>query len=113
MEVPKLPSLSNNAVKLKLHLSSQDCSTGLKRQVSGPTVPKLPPFPPQYGCDVKQITKAHQNQDKSGELATQASEGTNPAPGGFILTCTHFTLIPGHTNFLQMRLALLSPQVMG
>lgn len=29
------------------------------------------------------------------------------------LTCTHFTLIPGQTNFLQMRLALLSPQVMG
>lgn len=29
------------------------------------------------------------------------------------LTCTHFTLMPGHTNFLQMRLALLSPQVMG
>lgn len=29
------------------------------------------------------------------------------------LTCTHFTLMPGHTNFLQIRLALLSPQVMG
>jgi len=36
-----------------------------------------------------------------------------PQQGEKTITLTHFTFIPGHTNFFQRRMALLSPQVMG
>jgi len=96
----------------------QVCSDGA-RQVAG-TTPKT--FPLSYH-DVVLTQKSSLSQQTPSmaqrmtwaqgaqvQPSQEQKQGQQHSPTP---TCTHFTLIPGHTNFLQMRLALLSPQVMG
>lgn len=104
-------------------------TAALPRALSTPrpsveAVPALPPEPLDVSLLVGHRTGHAPREQGAPFLGLWAAAlgelpRPRPRPAGLwlgraeTLTCTHFTLMPGHTNFLQIRLALLSPQVMG